>query len=261
MVRGVEASAFMSILVFVGNGNRGAVKSAGGRGSGVVRFKRTVLRTSQEGAAVCLLSVVKRVRKRRYLPSASGAAGCRRILPHLTTVRSSRDMGNILLLLGAVNKSMRDKLTVTRVITSLSGPAISLILNKDRSVNIPLTISASCSFVIPDKAVIVRPMQVDKAIVKTGRACSCFGRVRSQVTKFITSRYRISRRQVARVVVGARVLAGSLNAVLIKGRTISRNVVSTIKKVSSTFTGLCRLVKRGDWGWLGGLVNSVLIWV
>lgn len=228
---------------------RVCVDRRGGRGSSRVgRFNTLVLGRGGGGCGVHLLAVVNRVRKRRAMSGGAGTAGCRRLLPRLTRTRRDSRMRKILVLLGALNKSIRTKLTVTRVVTSLKGPAISLILNKDRSVNNPLTISTSCSFVMPAKAVIIRPIHSGNAFVNIARDLEGVRHARSEVTEFVTTRSGVARGHLISLVLGPARLMGSMKALLRKRRTMERKVVSRIKNVRRTFGGLCRLVSRGQRG-------------
>lgn len=221
--------------------SRGGIRRDAGRRVGSV--KRIILGDGSQGRGMRLLAVVNRIRNRRSTPSRSGAAGCRRMLPGLTVVRSSRRVRNLLVLLGAIKKSIRTKLTVTRVVTSLDVPAISLILNNKRSVKIPVTMSTSCSFTMPDTAVIVRPMHSGNVFVKITRACQGVRGVRSHVAAFVSRRSETSRGHLRRLVLSASRLMGSMKAVLRKGRTMGRKLVSRINNVGRTLTGLCRVVR------------------
>lgn len=191
------------------------------------------------------LAVVNRVRNRCVLSRRGGAAGCRRIVPLLISIRRSREVSKLLILVGAINKSIRTNLTVTRIVSKVGGPAISVMLNKNRSVKVPLTITTGGDFVTGDTSVAIRPMEAANLALKIPRAFRCFRHVRSEVAAFITRGSGVAGSHCGRLILGANRLMVSVKAVLRKRRTIRRNLVSRIKAISSTVSTLCSLVGRG----------------
>lgn len=213
--RGGSSSSFRANSVAIGGGNR------------FVRY----------------LAVVNRVRKRCVLPDRGGAAGCRRIVPRLITVRRDTRVRNLLVVLGAINNSIRTNLTVTRLLSAVGAPATSLILNNNRSVNIPLTISYQGDFVIPDTAVAIRPIHLGNLILNIPRALSCFRGVRSEVIGFIRGGSGVSTTSFHSLVVGANRLIVSINAILSNRNTIRYKLISSLKKLYSTLSCLGSMVR------------------
>ncbi len=199
------------------------------------------------GRLVRYLSVVNRIRKRCVLPPRGGAAGCRRIVPTLMTVRRSRSVRNLVVVVGAINNSIRTNLTLTRLVSSVGAPAMSVIINNNRSVNIPLTMDTGGSFVIGSTAVAIRPIHVAKLMLNMPRALSCFRGVRSEVVGFIYSGSGVAPGHFRTLVVGAKRLIVSINAILANRSTIGRKLVSSVNNLRSTVSYLCGVVRDNSW--------------
>ncbi len=224
-------------------GGGGSLGSRGDRRVG--RFKSIV--TNSNGRGVCYLAVVNRVRNRAILSRGDGSAGCRRVVPRLITIRRSGRVRKLLMVLGAVNNSIRTKLTVTRLVSNVGGPATSFILNNNRSVNIPLTISTGQSCVTPSTAVAIRPIEDGKLFVNIPRVLGRFSHVRGEVASFMYQGSGVSPRGFRSLVVGANRVIASINDILSNRHTIDMNLVSRVNGLSRIVTKLCGLV-RGKGG-------------
>ena len=204
-------------------------------GSGLVQTGR---------GAIYVLTIVGQIEGHQLLPPNCKSTKYEHILPLLAMLEESDRVDGLLILLNNAGGDVEAGLAIAELISSLSKPAVSLVLGGSHSIGVPLAVSARKSFIAPSAAMTIHPVRLNGLVIGVPQTFCYLARIQERIVQFILDNSRISREELTRLMLQTGELAADVGSIIYGEEAVRAGLIDEIGGLSSALGALHAMIDQ-----------------
>lgn len=138
------------------------------------------------------LTVIGQIEGHYVLDNTQKSTKYEHVIPLLTAIEESREIGGLLILLNTQGGDVEAGLALAELIASMKKPTVSLVLGGGHSIGVPLAVSAKKSFIVPSATMTIHPVRTNGLVVGVPQSFAYFSKMQERICTFISSHSKIS---------------------------------------------------------------------
>lgn len=193
-------------------GNEDKTASMNDRQQQIVDMGSATIKT--ERGTIHTLTIVGQIEGHQILPPTLKSTKYEHVMPLLATIEESEEVDGLLVLLNTVGGDIEAGLGIAELISSMSKPAVSLVLGGGHSIGVPLAVSAKTSFVAPSAAMTIHPVRLNGLVIGVPQTFNYFERIQERIIQFVTRNSRVKRDDFTKMMLQTGELAADVGSVI-----------------------------------------------
>lgn len=138
------------------------------------------------------MTIVGQIEGHVVLPPQNKTTKYEHVIPQLVAVEQNDKIEGLLIILNTVGGDVEAGLAIAEMISSLSKPAVSLVLGGGHSIGVPIAVSADYSFIAETASMTVHPIRLTGMVIGAPQSFEYLEKMQERVTRFVVDHSRIS---------------------------------------------------------------------
>ncbi len=189
------------------------------------------------------LTIIGQVEGHQVLPENVKTTKYEHVLPLLAGIEESEDIDGLLLLLNTVGGDIEAGLAIAEMVSGMKKPTVSLVLGGGHSIGIPLAVCTKKSFITPTASMTVHPVRMTGLVVGAPQTFRYFQRIQEQITDFVASNSRISKRKFENYMMATGEMATDVGTILYGKEAVSSGLIDSLGGLSDALAELQSMIE------------------
>ena len=173
----------------------------------------SVLRTKGRHAIHCL-TVIGQIEGHSIAPQNQKTTKYEHVIPQLISIQEDPEIEGLLVILNTVGGDVEAGLALAELISGITKPSATIVLDGGHSIGIPLAVSARRSFIVPTATMTVHPVRHSGMVLGVPQTMSYFERMQERITGFVSSHSAISEERFSELMLHTGELVMDMGSVL-----------------------------------------------
>ena len=208
----------------------------------IVDFGSTLIKN--EKGSIHVLTIVGQIEGHQLLPSTSKSTKYEHVMPLLAMVEESDEVDGLLVLLNTVGGDIEAGLGIAELISSMSKPAVSLVLGGGHSIGVPLAVSAKRSFIAPSAAMTIHPVRMNGLVIGVPQTFYYFERIQERIIQFVTANSNVKRDTFTELMLQTGELAADVGSVIYGEEAVRLGIIDRIGGLSEALDCLHEMIRQ-----------------
>ena len=148
-----------------------------------------------------------------------------------------------MLILNTVGGDVEAGLAIAEMISSMSKPAVSLVLGGGHSIGVPMAVAADYSFIAPSATMTIHPLRLNGLIIGVPQTYEYFDRMQERVVQFVSRNSNISREKFRELMLKTGELANDVGTVLFGEEAVEYGLIKELGGLSQALEKLYELIR------------------
>lgn len=190
------------------------------------------------------LTIIGQIEGHQEAPDGAKTTKYEHVLPLLTAVEESSEVGGLLVLLNTMGGDIEAGLAIAEMIAGMRKPTVSLVLGGGHSIGVPLAVAASESFIVPSGAMTIHPVRLNGLVIGVSQTFHYFERIQDRICSFVTRNSRIDREQFEKLMLNTGEMAADVGSVIYGEEAVRIGLIDHLGGLSDAIACLRRKMKE-----------------
>lgn len=192
------------------------------------------------------LTIIGQIEGHTVLPPQNKSTKYEHVIPQLVTIEEDETIEGLLVLLNTVGGDVEAGLAIAEMISSMSKPAVSLVLGGGHSIGVPLAVAAKHSFIVPSATMTIHPIRMSGVVIGTSQTYDYFNKVQERVVNFIVNNSHISTENFNSLVHQTGLIANDVGTILFGEEAVNQGIIDEVGGVSAAIKKLYSLIRSDN---------------
>ncbi len=191
------------------------------------------------------LTIIGQVEGHQIAPENVKTTKYEHVLPLLAGIEESEEIDGLLLLLNTVGGDIEAGLAIAEMISGMKKPTVSLVLGGGHSIGIPLAVCTKQSFITPTASMTVHPVRMTGLVVGAPQTFRYFQRIQEQITDFVTTNSKISRKKFEDYMMATGEMATDVGTILYGKEAVASGLIDNLGGLNDALSALHNMIAEG----------------
>ncbi|MGN7453764.1 ClpP family protease [Paenibacillus pasadenensis] len=140
---------------------------------------------------VFCMSIIGQIEGHMVLPPQNKTTKYEHLIPQLVAAEQSSKIEGILIVLNTVGGDVEAGLAIAEMISSLSKPAVTLVLGGGHSIGVPIAVAGDRSFIAESATMTIHPIRMNGLVIGVPQTFEYLEKMQERVVRFVTSHSRV----------------------------------------------------------------------
>ena len=152
----------------------------------VTQLGQSTVATSGESNIFCM-AIIGQVEGHLILPPQNKTTKYEHMIPQLVAAEQNSKIEGVLIILNTVGGDVEAGLAIAEMISSLSKPAVTLVLGGGHSIGVPIAVSGHYSFIAETATMTIHPIRLNGLIIGVPQSFEYMEKMQERVVRFVTA--------------------------------------------------------------------------
>ncbi len=204
------------------------------------------IRTQNAKHLIHCLTIIGQVEGHYVLSSQNKTTKYEHIIPALVAIEQDRSIEGLIIILNTVGGDVEAGLAIAELISGMKTPTVSLVVGGGHSIGVPLSVSASQSYIVPSASMTIHPVRMNGMMLGVPQSLSYIDRIQDRIIDFVTRQSRISEEQFRRLMTNTKELATDVGSVVSGEQAVEMGLIDHLGSLSDAIEALYTLIENGE---------------
>ncbi|MBS4189289.1 ClpP family protease [Bacillus sp. FJAT-49705] len=146
---------------------------------------------SQDSKIHCL-TIVGQIEGHLQLPPQNKTTKYEHLIPQIVAIEQNPNIEGLLVILNTVGGDVEAGLAISEMLSSLSKPAVSIVLGGGHSIGVPIAVSCNYSFIAETATMTIHPIRLTGLVIGVPQTFEYLDKMQERVINFVTKNSNIS---------------------------------------------------------------------
>ncbi len=137
--------------------------------------------------AIHCLTIIGQIEGHYILAAQNKTTKYEHVIPQLVAVEQDPRIEGLLMILNTVGGDVEAGLAIAELVSGMSKPTVSIVLGGGHSIGVPLSCSATRSFIVPSATMTIHPVRMNGIVLGVPQTLSYFERMQDRIIHFVTT--------------------------------------------------------------------------
>ncbi|MFF2482591.1 ClpP family protease [Paenibacillus sp. NPDC058071] len=138
------------------------------------------------------MTIIGQVEGHIVLPPQNKTTKYEHLIPQLVAAEQNQKIEGILIVLNTVGGDVEAGLAIAEMISSLSKPAVTLVLGGGHSIGVPIAVSGDVSFIAETATMTIHPIRLNGLVIGVPQTFEYLDKMQERVVRFVTSHSNVT---------------------------------------------------------------------
>ncbi|MFD0587524.1 ClpP family protease [Paenibacillus sp. GCM10027627] len=212
--------------------------------------------TSTESNIFCM-TIIGQVEGHLILPPQNKTTKYEHIIPQLVAAEQNHKIEGVLVVLNTVGGDVEAGLAIAEMISSLSKPAVTLVLGGGHSIGVPIAVSGDKSFIAATATMTIHPIRMNGLVIGVPQTFEYLDKMQERVVRFVTSHSNISEHVFKELMFKTGELTRDIGTTVIGTDAVKHGLIDAVGGLGEALRELNGLIelRRASHGQPGGMTQ------
>lgn len=175
-----------------------------------------------------MLTIIGEVEGHEKLPSNNKSTKYETVLPTLAFIEENNDVDGVLVLINTVGGDVESGLAIAEMISSLSKPAVSLVLGGSHSIGVPLAVSTDYSFIVPSATMMIHPVRINGLVIGVNQTYRMMERTQERIVQFVAEHSKIEKERIEKLMLDTSQLVKDVGTILCGKEAVDEGLIDEV---------------------------------
>lgn len=191
------------------------------------------------------LTITGQVEGHMVLPPQNKTTKYEHVIPQLVAVEENPNIKGLLVLLNTVGGDVEAGLAIAEAISSLTKPAVSIILGGGHSIGVSIAVSADYSLIAPTATMTIHPIRLTGLVIGVPQTYEYLDKMQDRVVRFIVEHSKITEGKFRDLMFRTGDLARDIGTVVVGKDAVDFGLIDQVGGISDALSKLDELKKSG----------------
>ena len=204
----------------------------------------TVLNENEEKHNIQLITIIGEVEGHDVLGNNTKATKYEHILPALASIEDSSEIEGVLILLNTMGGDVEAGLAIAEMISSLSKPTVSLVLEGSHSIGVPIAVSSDYSYIVPTGTMVIHPVRLSGLVIGAQPTFDYFRQMQNRIIHFVSSHCKISPDRMEELMMETGMLTKDVGTILVGREAVEEGIINEVGGIAQAVSKLHEMIGK-----------------
>lgn len=205
-----------------------------------------IIEGGNNGQKIHLLTIIGEVEGHEKLPSNNKSTKYETVLPTLAFIEENNDVDGVLVLINTVGGDVESGLAIAEMISSLSKPAVSLVLGGSHSIGVPLAVSTDYSFIVPSATMMIHPVRINGLVIGVNQTYRMMERTQERIVQFVAEHSKIEKERIEKLMLDTSQLVKDVGTILCGKEAVDEGLIDEVGGIDAAVQKLHELIEKNN---------------
>ena len=203
-------------------------------------------RRREESSPIQLLTIIGEVEGHECLAANSKTTKYEHVIPVLAAVEENPQIRGLLVLINTVGGDVESGLAIAEMISSLSKPAVSLVLGGSHSIGVPLAVSTDYSFIVPSATMMIHPVRINGLVIGVNQTYRMMERTQERIVQFVAEHSKIEKERIEKLMLDTSQLVKDVGTILCGKEAVDEGLIDEVGGIDAAVKKLHELIEKNN---------------
>lgn len=199
---------------------------------------------THKGSNIHVMTIIGQIEGHMVLPPQNKTTKYEHIMPQLVAIEQNPEIEGVMVLLNTVGGDVEAGLAIAEMIATLSKPSVSVVLGGGHSIGVPISVSATYSFIVPSASMTVHPIRLTGLVIGAPSSFDYLERMQERVNNFVISHSRISEKKWKELLFKTGELSRDIGTSLIGQDAVKYGLINAVGGIAQAHAKLNELIAQ-----------------
>ena len=141
---------------------------------------------------------------------------------------------------------MESGLAIAEMISSLSKPAVSLVLGGSHSIGVPLAVSTDYSFIVPSATMMIHPVRINGLVIGVNQTYKMMERTQERIVQFVAEHSKIEKERIEKLMLDTSQLVKDVGTILCGKEAVDEGLIDEVGGIDAAVKKLHELIEKNN---------------
>ncbi|WP_082083975.1 ClpP family protease [Paenibacillus beijingensis] len=190
------------------------------------------------------MTIIGQVEGHLVLPPQNKTTKYEHLIPQLVAAEQNPKIEGVLIVLNTVGGDVEAGLAIAEMISSLSKPAVTLVLGGGHSIGVPIAVSGNKSFIAETATMTIHPIRMNGLVIGVPQTFEYLEKMQERVVRFVTSHSNISEHLFKELMFKTGELTRDIGTTIIGADAVSSGLIDEVGGLGHALRELNSLIAR-----------------
>ncbi|XEC97166.1 ClpP family protease [Paenibacillus tarimensis] len=201
------------------------------------------------------MTIIGQIEGHLVLPPQNKTTKYEHLIPQLVAAEQNPKIEGILIVLNTVGGDVEAGLAIAEMISSLSKPAVTLVLGGGHSIGVPIAVSGVKSFIAETATMTIHPIRLNGLVIGVPQTFEYLDKMQERVVRFVTSHSRITEQMFKELMFKTGELTRDIGTTVIGPDAVRYGLIDAIGGIGDAIMELNRQIEEEKAKRMGGMVQ------
>jgi len=209
----------------------------------VTQLGQTTVATSSESNIFCM-TIIGQVEGHLILPPQNKTTKYEHIIPQLVAAEQNSKIEGVLIILNTVGGDVEAGLAIAEMISSLSKPAVTLVLGGGHSIGVPIAVAGHYSFIADTATMTIHPIRLNGLIIGVPQSFEYMEKMQERVVRFVTAHSAISEQKFKQLMFTMGELTRDIGTTVIGADAVKYGLINEVGGLGAAMKKLNSIIEQ-----------------
>ncbi|WP_146022774.1 ClpP family protease [Paenibacillus castaneae] len=138
------------------------------------------------------MTIIGQVEGHLVLPPQNKTTKYEHVIPQLIAAEQNQKIEGVFIVLNTVGGDVEAGLAIAEMISSLSKPAVTLVLGGGHSIGVPIAVAGDKSFIAETATMTIHPIRLNGLVIGVPQTFEYLDKMQERIIRFVTSHSNVS---------------------------------------------------------------------
>jgi ATP-dependent protease ClpP protease subunit len=213
--------------------------------SGVVEAIQQLGQTSVPGPVesnIFCMTIIGQIEGHLVLPPQNKTTKYEHLIPQLVAAEQNQKIEGVLIVLNTVGGDVEAGLAIAEMISSLSKPAVTLVLGGGHSIGVPIAVAGNVSFIAETATMTIHPIRLNGLVIGVPQTFEYLDKMQERVVRFVTSHSKVTEQMFKQLMFKTGELTRDIGTTVIGPDAVKHGLIDRVGGLGAAIKELNQLI-------------------
>ena len=216
-----------------------------GENEEIKEMGQLTLEQGKDRHKIHLLSIIGEIEGHESLSPNTKTTKYEHVLPKLASIEDDDSIDGVMVIINTVGWFLESCLYISKMLSSLSKPTVSLVLGGSHSIGVPLAVSTDYSYIVPTGTMVIHPVRLNGLVIGAPQTYDYFQQMQDRITGFVASHCFASQEQLEKMMMNTSMLTKDLGTILVGSQAVSEGIINEVGGIDEAMKKLHQMIEEG----------------
>ncbi|WP_338556040.1 ClpP family protease [Paenibacillus sp. KS-LC4] len=209
----------------------------------------------QAESNIFCMTIIGQIEGHMVLPPQNKTTKYEHLIPQLVAAEQNQKIEGVLIVLNTVGGDVEAGLAIAEMISSLSKPAVTLVLGGGHSIGVPIAVAGDMSFIAATATMTIHPIRLNGTVIGVPQTFEYLDKMQERVVRFVTMHSKIPEATFKELMFKTGELTRDIGTTVVGGDAVSHGLIDAVGGLGDALRELRRLVEQRRAAGVPGVFN------
>ncbi|MEF2244503.1 ClpP family protease [Paenibacillus sp. IITD108] len=209
----------------------------------VTQLGQSTVPTNSESNIFCM-TIIGQVEGHLILPPQNKTTKYEHMIPQLVAAEQNSKIEGVLIILNTVGGDVEAGLAIAEMISSLSKPAVTLVLGGGHSIGVPIAVAGHYSFIAETATMTIHPIRLTGLIIGVPQSFEYMEKMQERVVRFVTAHSAVSEQKFKQLMFTMGELTRDIGTTVIGADAVKHGLIDEVGGLGAAMKKLNALIEQ-----------------